>query len=508
MLSPSCVPSTDFIRTSYNRTLTSPSMLKRTKYSRLHNDSRTSLDNWSLCLDSDFAHDPPRDFVHDVPSHIPPHGLSGPQVAGSIDRYPEWSVPNPPKRPITFHCMCSFPEMPNCLCCPRHKCKQCSSVVHRVVHHHIKYMGSVEVTQSMRTLDFDARKRVTREAINRLCKIIPAKTTVKTKSPEHKQLSCVLGRCNLQFSGRRVIFSVSADTLTLLAASSQRITQHSIQAISFASGGDPDMEDYIAYIAKDQVSHRACHILECPQGRAAEVIHSISWAFESRFKQLLCHAPSFVSADPRSNHRMCNKWIPDDNFMGPKDVDEDDEGENGEHNHDYNVTRGKMPPFGGVEDQWVTRAEKEKVGSATSVSLYENCSITLDTDALTTDPLQSEMRSIHCSLSCGTYIQNLIQEEGWFHGRLRREQAESLLSCDGDFLVRESSSACGQYVLCGMDGSTVRHLLLVDPHGQVRTCDQVFRSVGHLVRFYMRSQIPIMTGSNRLCLKQPILRKH
>lgn len=57
-----------------------------------------------------------------------------------------------------------------------------------------------------------------------------------------------------------------------------------------------------------------------------------------------------------------------------------------------------------------------------------------------------------------------------FHHRLGREQAESLLTCSGDFLVRESSSAAGQYVLSGMEGATVRHLLLVDPHGQVQLC--------------------------------------
>lgn len=51
--------------------------------------------------------------------------------------------------------------------------------------------------------------------------------------------------------------------------------------------------------------------------------------------------------------------------------------------------------------------------------------------------------------------------------RLGREQAESLLTCSGDFLVRESSSASGQYVLSGMEGGRARHLLLVDAHGQV-----------------------------------------
>ncbi|XP_049574720.1 SHC-transforming protein 1 [Syngnathus scovelli] len=484
-------------------------MLKRTKYSRLHNDSKTSLDNWSLCLDSDFLHDTPgvsRDFIPDeAPQQSPP---LGPPEAGCVDRQAEGSVTNHPKRPIAFHCMCSFPGTAICPPCTRHKCKQCSSVVHRVVHHHIRYMGSVEVTQSMRTLDFDTRKQVTREAINRLCKRTTTKTTMKTKSPEHKQLFCVLGRSNLQFFGRRVILSVSPDMLTLIAASSQRITQHTIQAISFASGGDSDMEDYIAYVAKDQVNQRACHILECPQGRAAEVIRSIGWAFESRFKQLLCHTPLLVSAGPRSTQILCNKWKPEETLTDPKDADDDNVDVTSERHDYYNVTPGTMSPFGGVENLWVTKAEKERIGSSPSISLYENCSISQDTNAPTIEPLESEMRSKQCSPPCKTHIQHLIQEEGWFHGRLGREQAESLLSCNGDFLVRESSSACGQYVLSGMDGTTVRHLLLVDPHGQVRTCDQVFRNVSHLVRFHMHSQIPIVTGSNQLCLKQPVLQRH
>ncbi|XP_061739779.1 SHC-transforming protein 4-like isoform X2 [Nerophis ophidion] len=475
-------------------------MLKHTKYSRLHEDSRTTLEDSP-------AHDPSsttRDFIPNCPSqsHVSQPSLSTDRPS---DRSP--NVTHPPKRPMTSHHMCSFPQTPSALStCALHK--QCCSGVYRVVHHHIKYMGSVEVTQSMRTLDFDTRKQVTREAINRLCKRLSVKTTVKNKSPQHKQLSFVLGQSNLQFSGRKVILTVSADTLKLIAASSQRIAQHSIQAISFASGGDPDMEDYIAYVAKDFDNQRACHILECPQGRAAEVISSIGRAFESQFRQLLGHTPSLISADPRPARRILNKFITEESIMDPNDQDDDDDNEAVRgHHHYYNVIPGKTPPLGGIEDLRVTRDEKEqeagnhlvikleKVASSQDVSLYENCSVT---QVLPTDSEMAASKS-------ATNIHNLIQEECWFHGRLGRKQAESLLTCSGDFLVRESSSDCGQYVLSGMDGTTVRHLLLVDPHGQVRTCDQVFLSVGHLVRFHMQNQMPIMTGSSELCLKQPIL---
>lgn len=122
--------------------------------------------------------------------------------------------------------------------------------------------------------------------------------------------------------------------------------------------------------------------------------------------------------------------------------------------------------------------------------------------------MESALSAEQSSVLSETQIQNMIQEEGWFHGRwvinipvpeppvlhqsalceahfplqlrpshprLGREQAESLLTCSGDFLVRESSSASGQYVLSGMEGDIVRHLLLVDAHGQVELGVFAFR---------------------------------
>ncbi|XP_070764006.1 SHC-transforming protein 1-like [Enoplosus armatus] len=563
-----------------------PGMLKRTKYSRLRNESLTSLEDRpqrmlplkrDLCLDSDFAqldpgtptHQGPstlRDFIPRVAnirlqSPISLRGLRGQTntagdraIDGHTDRplsRTEWdSGPNQrfcsqpslnvplstgqnltpsalhcTKRPITLHRMASLPWTPSCPPCSQHRdglcCLNTSSAVddctvvrtaNRAVHHHIKYMGSVEVTQSMRTLDFDTRMQVTREAISKLCERTSAKTAAKTKRPVCKGLSAVLGQINLQFSGSRIILAVSTDSVTLIAASSlQKIAHHPMQAISFASGGDPDMADYIAYVAKDLVNQRACHILECPDGRASEVINSIGQAFETRFRQLLSHTPSLLSSNPRSAVRICAKWSPEETITDQKAKQE---GEVSEHRDYYNVIPGKTPPPGGIEDLRIIREENKQdadiqaVCWSQPVSLYENCSITEETPAPPADSVESEVSAEQCTPLSKTRIQDLIQEEGWFHGRLGREQAESLLSCSGDFLVRESSSASGQYVLSGMEGATVRHLLLVDPHGQVRTRDQVFLSVGHLVRFHMENQMPIVSGSSELCLKQPVLQRH
>ncbi|XP_068426779.1 SHC-transforming protein 1-like [Clinocottus analis] len=557
-------------------------MLKRTKYSRLRNDSLTSLEDRpqrmrpskrDICLDSDFAqldpgaptpHGPStlRDFIPRVAnirlqSPISLRGLRGQTnsdrvrtIDGHTERplsREEWgsgpdqrfcsqpSLNVPPstarnltlsalrctKRPITLHRITSLPWTPECPPCSQHRDGLCLlktssagddctvvGTASRKVHHHIKYMGSVEVTQSMRTLDFDMRMKVTREAISRLCERTSA---VKTKRPVCKGLSALLGQINLQFSGSRIILTVSTDSVTLISASSfQKIAHHPMQAISFASGGNPDMADYIAYVAKDLVNQRACHILECPRGRAGEVINSIGQAFETRFRQLLNHTPSLLSNNPRSAVRICHKWSTAETITDQKAKQE---GKASEHPDYYNVIPGKTPPAGGIENLRITSEESKQdpdiLGvSSSPLSLYENCSITEEAPAPPADPVVSEISAEqHIPLS-ETRIQDLIQEEVWFHGRLGREQAESLLTCSGDFLVRESSSASGQYVLSGMEGATVRHLLLVDPHGQVRTRDQVFLSVGHLVRFHMDNQMPIVSGSSELCLRQPILQRH
>lgn len=60
-----------------------------------------------------------------------------------------------------------------------------------------------------------------------------------------------------------------------------------------------------------------------------------------------------------------------------------------------------------------------------------------------------------------------LQNEIWFHGSLSRKEAERLLTRDGDFLVRESGTTPGQYVLTGQQGGQPKHLLLVDPEGVV-----------------------------------------
>ena len=86
-------------------------------------------------------------------------------------------------------------------------------------------------------------------------------------------------------------------------------------------------------------------------------------------------------------------------------------------------------------------------------------------------------RSIHahtCKISLGEpdeeapkTVVNDLSTKLWFHGPMTRQEAENVLSRNGDFLVRESTTNPGQYVLSGQQNGYPKHLLLVDPDGVV-----------------------------------------
>ena len=69
------------------------------------------------------------------------------------------------------------------------------------------------------------------------------------------------------------------------------------------------------------------------------------------------------------------------------------------------------------------------------------------------------------TLSHDTTLFSSDSKMSWFHGKICREEAERRLKYQGDYLVRSHGN--GQFVLSCMDSGHVRHLLLVDPHGQV-----------------------------------------
>ena len=112
---------------------------------------------------------------------------------------------------------------------------------------------------------------------------------------------------------------------------------------SFASGGDSDTLDYIAYVAKDGAGNgglrlvtmtiltsdwltggRACYVLECTGGLAQDVITTIGQAFELRFKEFLKKSsgvkerpPPLTSLWPRPDDPEYYNDLPDKAAPGP-----------------------------------------------------------------------------------------------------------------------------------------------------------------------------------------------
>ncbi|XP_074491587.1 SHC-transforming protein 2 isoform X1 [Sebastes fasciatus] len=462
----------------------------------------------------------------------------------------------------------------------------------------VRYMGCIEVLKSMRSLDFTTRTQVTREAINRLCDTVPGGKGAWRKKAHNKALQTVMGKSNLRFAGMSIAVNISIEGLGLLVPTTRQvIAHHPMQSISFASGGDSDTPDYVAYVAKDPVNQRACHILECSDGLAQSVISTIGQAFELQFKQYLHSPPKTMTSMERSVRTEEPMWGEDEDFS--------------EHNY-YNSIPGKEPPVGGVVDSRLrssgallghihTQPQSKTAAQMSSPARREQASYppgqlcyelhwdteTTSSSGMTADGylcadgqppgsrdyeehqyvntqslenLESlaqgpnghrgsrapdspkkdlfDMRPFEDALklheACGGGVgagvggvrvledqwpspprrrapvapnEEQLRREPWYHSRMSRRDAEKLLVRDGDFLVRESTTNTGQYVLTGMHCGLPKHLLLVDPEGVVRTKDMLFESISHLISYHLQNELPIVAAESELHLKQVVRRK-
>ncbi|KAJ0050802.1 hypothetical protein NL108_006156, partial [Boleophthalmus pectinirostris] len=107
-----------------------------------------------------------------------------------------------------------------------------------------------------------------------------------------------------------------------------------------------------------------------------------------------------------------------------------------------------------------------------------------------------------------------VRSHAWYHGSLNREASEALLERDGDFLVRESSSAPGDYVLSCFWKNYPMHFKIIrvvlrPKKGYTRELFQFeedrFDSVPALIRFYVGGRQPISKSSGAVIF-HPIAR--
>nr|CAG4651971.1 EOG090X098F [Triops cancriformis] len=201
----------------------------------------------------------------------------------------------------------------------------------------VRYIGSLEIHTSMKSLDFDTRSQVAKECIHRVCEAAGLKVTDKKRKVE-RRISRILGESpRMAHAGTEVELTITSSCLRLTALDTGfLVASHDMPNISFASGGDLDTLDFVAYVAKDNMQGRTCLVLECGDGLAQDVITTIGQAFELRFREYLKRTPESgsgaLACSTAGPPQVANRYLPMPELPPASDPDY------------YNDLPGKVPP--------------------------------------------------------------------------------------------------------------------------------------------------------------------
>ncbi|KAH8302305.1 hypothetical protein KR044_004963 [Drosophila immigrans] len=380
-------------------------------------------------------------------------------------------------------------------------------ILEKGVTFNVRYTGCVEVKTSMKSLDFETRTQLARECINRVCEAAGLKSASKRRL-DKKLYNFIAERPSMQHAGTNIVINVSSRALTLSNVDTgEVIASHNMPRISFASGGDNDTLDFLAYIAKREGDEwRACYVLECAGGQSEDLIVTIGKAFVLRFNALNQSKGNAESGMSQSCKENVKEY--------------------------YNDLPNKLPPEMPCEAEQqqqlplqphaprVAQLNLKKPRDRLSSNLIDLNSPPPDqtTNKLALgnfDPLHAATMAAAAAAAVATAsstrdvfdgAQCPLTAEIWFHAAISRPIAERMLLQDGDFLVRESQGKRGQYVLTGLEGKTPKHLLLIDPEGVVRTKDRIFDSISHLINYHWVHALPIISEDSELVLRNPVRR--
>lgn len=440
----------------------------------------------------------------------------------------------------------------------------------------------------MRTLDFEVRTQVAKESINRVCEAAGLKSANKKRKAD-KKIQCLLGdRPDLHNAGFNVRLTITTDALDVVCEDGDRrgetICHHPMQGVSFASGGDAETLDFVAYVAKDACYARACHVLECGGGLAQDVLTTIGQAFELRFKDFLQNSPRAAEVPQGGNQFQFNQAPPPEETAERRQYYNDlptgspaTRRQNGGDIRGTNISSSmggillqdnqppppippllpaphlsnlhassatNLPSPTSTIDSFGSTAILGFESSTASSNFNTNNSFNNNSDNFnlmsnnhingvlpsfppppTSSPPPVPMQGDGHDPGFDPVVSNqpfnpasrlpppptedvdTLYQEDWFHGKISRSKAESLLRNDGDFLVRESSHQERQFVLSGLHAGAFKHLLLIDPQGVVRTKDKKFDNVSHLIRFHRHNVVPIVSEDSELLLVNPVVRR-
>lgn len=407
------------------------------------------------------------------------------------------------------------------------------------VYYPVKYVGSVIFSRSMRDLDFDDRTIVTREAITLACEAAGIRPE-RRRQVKNVVRSCLRDDPEIKMLNVKLTISTTGIALVVIETN-QVIANHIMPNISFSTGGEAEDYESIGYVAKDNANRRECHVFDCGH-MAADVIATIGQAFELRYKSFLAKgqgraAPSGVTPIGPAGSQYGDAAIYDQageqtyddlpgaqreelygtdaygtnpDFAPPQfavkagnaqlyessglrnPIIASPQGMYGEGEHPtYDTASGALGANPGYRDDGLGEVLYDTAGEAPEYDDTMTGGDDVDTEDLIPAPGAAD-------------LERPLGEELWFHPNLDRRGAESFLQHEGDFLVRESTQAFGQYILSVMQDGVPKHLLLVDPNGVVRTRDTRFDSPSHLINYHIRGRIPILSRGSSVMLGNPV----
>ncbi|XP_017053222.1 SHC-transforming protein 2 [Drosophila ficusphila] len=359
----------------------------------------------------------------------------------------------------------------------------------------VRYTGCVEVKTSMKSLDFETRTQLARECINRVCEAAGLKTAGK-----RKLTSFISDRPSMQHAGTNIVINVSSRALSLSnVETGEVIANHNMPRISFASGGDNDTLDFLAYIAKNEDEWRACYVLECAGGQSEDLIVTIGKAFALRFNALSrLNDPSGdcnINQSCKENVKEYYNDLP--NKLPPELPDQQQQQQLPLHPHAPRVAQLNLKkPRDRLSSNLIDLNSPPPDQTTNKLGHFDP----LHASTTAANSVLATVRDVFDGPQCP------LTAEVWFHAGISRPISERLLQQDGDFLVRESGGKRGQYVLTGLEGKTPKHLLLIDPEGVVRTKDRIFDSISHLINYHWLHALPIISEDSELVLRNPVRR--
>ncbi|KAI3380130.1 hypothetical protein SNEBB_008675 [Seison nebaliae] len=371
----------------------------------------------------------------------------------------------------------------------------------------VNYIGYIYVERPMREIDFNTRTLIAEEAINRVCGLHAGRSTAKSPTDDESRFvmeQCLSDTPMTESSTKSASLVISTDKFKIVSPSSKSICEHNMQDISFASGpSNGGSEEYVAYVAKDTRRGRACHVFKAQSPNLAyEILQMMGTAFDLRYEVFMKEKKTNNGNNELVKDSKSKKSVNATSNVAPSVPSSKKFSGNFNHHHSQHQNNNNRSNSHQNDSSKSDKNNNNTHHSTSnnhggSSSHSNNFKANRNHFPANDEPKPSAGENKH-------QMRNSLKKEIWYHGAINRHDAESLLQNHGDFLVRDSSNIDDQYVLSGRFQSDIRHLLLVDPEGKIRTKDKEFVSIRHLIQYHLKYRIPIVSNGSQLILVSPV----